>query len=115
MLTQQIIKYLPEAAVYPPNTPKNTRNKPTFRAGSKEHKEAIFKGVLSQAKLSKNCVPFTKVYIKGRKHTPGVVFDIEEDISLIRWEGLKACCVEIYFSDDQEFEFFHPSDIKEYS
>jgi len=113
MLIKQIIKYHPPEIIKLQRWKKGSKTKPTFKAGSDDHKLHIFAGTLEQAKTSKACEDNTDVYIRGRKFKAGIVLCIEEDISRIRWDGLKACCVEVYFKDDNSFELFHPSDIKE--
>jgi hypothetical protein len=103
MITHQIIRYQPKMKV-------GKDGKPKFINGSEEHRRYILERTVQATRAGEFHIEGNAYWIKGRSPN-AILISICEDYKLVKWDGLKVLCMEVFIPDEQEFEMYHPSDL----
>jgi hypothetical protein len=84
--------------------------KPRYINGSEEHRRFILERTVAQVKETKSHEENEWYKVAGRS-PKAMLCNICEDYKVVKWDGLKVLCMEVFLPDEQEFELFHPSDL----
>jgi len=104
MLTQELNRYSKPI--------QSKKHKLKFRAGGKEHRDAIFHGTV-EAAFNRGWDQGTNVDTLHKPIQSGVIISIADNMDDCRWDGMKCLCVEVYLYAEGECYMFHPNDLKE--
>lgn len=103
MLVHTIDKY--------PSPVTKKQDKPKFVHGSIQHKQYILERNYNSVNGVRSFLPGACWYAKGHKEK-GIIIDLEKDVQLVEWEGLKVKFIELWFSGENKSFLFHPSDLR---
>lgn len=99
MLVHEITKYFP----------KKGKHKPKIKNGSEAHRLYIYDNTLC------SCLKNPKLIANSWWQTPhgdGIFMQFTENFVDVEWDGSKAKILEFWLPDENEFGYFHPSEIK---
>ncbi len=85
--------------------------KPRIKGGSHEHRLEIFNRTLDNVLKHGAFTIGEEYYVQGIPEK-GVLIGIQEDIKFAGWDGLKVKIMELWFSETNVLDVFHPSDLK---
>ena len=85
--------------------------KPRLKGGSHEHRLEIFNRTLDNVLKHGAFTMGEEYYVQGIPER-GVLIGIQEDIKFAGWDGLKVKIMELWFSETNVLDVFHPSDLK---
>lgn len=84
--------------------------KPRLKGGSHEHRTEIFNRTLENILRFDSFIIGGEYHVRGVKEK-GVLIGIQENIMFAEWDGLKVKIMEMWFSETNVLDIFHPSDL----
>jgi hypothetical protein len=85
-------------------------SKPKYIIGSVGHREFLITKSIEYA-IAQNYDYGDEFTAHGHKGV-GCLINIEDEIDTVEWDGLKVKFMELWFSEENDFALFHPSDLK---